>query len=130
MPIAFRLGLVLSLLLVLAVGCFVTGCGTSVSRIESTLSRYKAGDDEAPLIKELNLYGQPSFVYPNLPAGEEMIDYFLPEGNVRISTRLSDSGRVVLSSAPLFIEDRTPISGRIKKYNQAMDGYVEKLKGR
>jgi hypothetical protein len=124
----FRSGSVLSLLLLLAVGCFITGCSTSGSRIESTLSHYKAGDDEAPLIKELHLAGQPSFFYPNLPAGEEMIDYFLPEGNVRVSTRLTDNGRVVLSSDPFFIEDRTPIADRVKKYNQTMDDYVKKLK--
>jgi len=59
-----------------------------------------------------------------------MIDYFLPEGNVRVSTRLTGNGRAVLSSAPFFVEDRTPIAERLKKYDQAMDKYVKQLKGK
>jgi hypothetical protein len=126
MRLVSRLGSIIFLLLLLALNCFVTGCGTSKSKIEAALSRYKAGDEETPLIKELNLAGQPRFYYPNLPAGDEMVDYFLPEGNVRVSTRLADSGKVVLSSDPFFIEDHTPIADRVKKYNDAMDDYAKK----
>src|ERR1700761_5059948 len=90
-------------LLLLAVGFSLSGCGSSSERIKATLSKYKAGTDEAPLLKELNLSGQPCFNYPNMPFGEDMTDYFLPEGDVRVSTRLAENGKVVLSSDPFFI---------------------------
>lgn len=99
-------------------------------KIGDVLSRYKIDDEVAPLIAELHLTGRPSFSYPNLPAGEEMTDYFLPDGTVRISTRWNDNARVVLSSAPFFVEDHAPIAERLKKYNQSMDDYVKQSKGK
>ena len=120
-----RAGPIVSLLLLLVLGCIVDGCGASKSKIEVILSRYKAGYEETPLIKELNLTGQPCFYYPNLPAGEEMVDYFLPEGTVRVSTKVGGSGKVVLSSDPFFIEDRTPVADRVKKYNDGMEDYAK-----
>ena len=125
MPVYFRASSVLNAILLLAVGCFVAGCGASKSKVEATLCRYKAGDEVAPLIKELNLTKQPCFYYPNLPVGEERVDYFLTEGNVTVCTRLSDNGRVVFSSVPFFVEDGTPITDRLKKYNAAMDEYMK-----
>jgi hypothetical protein len=103
-------------------------CGLiSPAWIEITLSGYKIGDDEQPLLEELSLSSAPKTDVPNLPVRESMTIYYLPCGNIQISTRSTGNGREILSGDPFFLRDSTPIKERLKKASQSWNDYVQQL---
>jgi len=122
----WKAGPILPVLALMGFLCLLAGCGDARPPIEITLSHYKVGDEEAPLLKELNLRSYPKFDYPNLPAGDSETTYYLPSGNIFVFTTLSKDNRVILSPAPFFVPDSTPVADRLKTANQAWDDYARK----
>jgi hypothetical protein len=50
-----------------------------------------------------------------MPPNLEMITYFLPEGDVHLTVKVTDDQRRILDSNPMFVADASPIAERMEK---------------
>jgi len=116
-----------ALLLTLFYGSFSVWAD-SRNDLDATLSRYKAGDLEETLLKELNLNSYSKTDIPNLPEGQALTIYHLPKGDVRVSTQMTKDRQSVLSSPPFFVPDSRTVAQRLKDEGIAWDNYVKQLK--
>jgi hypothetical protein len=117
-------------LLIVLVLFGMAGCRDKATSTEQKLSHFKKGDLASSLEAAMSLSKHPSYITPNFPLDEEYMIYFLPDGDVHVSTKQMDDRRVVLSSSPFFRPDKTPVEQRVANSNRAWDEYVRKKTGK
>ncbi len=82
------------------------------------LAPYKTGMDATPLIRELEQGGYPSRTFPNYSDNEVKAIYFLPRGDVHLTTLKNEAGQPLMLSKPFFVTSGRSVEKRIEIWEQ------------